>query len=90
MFKVLRKTNIADNLYKLDIEAPAIAAKVKPGQFIMLLVDEKGERIPITICGWDRVLGTISIVVSKVGTSSQRRIGDRPYHWSLGQSIRDR
>ena len=72
MFKVLRKTNIADNLYKLDIEAPAIAAKVKPGQFIMLLVDEKGERIPITICGWDRVLGTISIVVSKVGTSTTK------------------
>ncbi len=72
MFKVCKKTEIANNLFKLDIEAPAIAAKVQAGQFIMLLVDDHGERIPLTICDWNKENGTISIVVSKVGTSTTK------------------
>jgi ferredoxin--NADP+ reductase len=70
MYKILRKEPLAPTISLCEVEAPAVARKAQPGQFIMLMVDEKGERIPITIADWDRERGSISIVVSQVGPTT--------------------
>ena len=56
----------------MDIEAPRVAKHCEPGQFIIVKIDEKGERIPLTICDYDREAGTVTIVTQIVGASSQR------------------
>ena len=56
----------------LEIEAPAIAKKAQPGQFIIAKIDEKGERIPLTICDYDRDKGIVTIVFQIVGASTER------------------
>jgi ferredoxin--NADP+ reductase len=70
MYKVSNKWELASGVYMLEIEAPAVAQKAAPGQFVMLMVDEKGERIPLSIADWNRQRGTVSIVVSQVGTTT--------------------
>jgi ferredoxin--NADP+ reductase len=70
MYKILRRENLAPTISLFEVEAPAVARKAQPGQFIMLMVDEKGERIPLTIADWDRERGSISIVVSEVGPTT--------------------
>ena len=72
MYKILRKENLTPTIRLFDIEAPAIARKAQPGQFIMLMVNEEGERIPLTIADWDRNKGSISIVVSEVGITTSK------------------
>jgi ferredoxin--NADP+ reductase len=85
MFKIIAKEALSPtvNLYK--IEAPAVAAKAKAGQFIMLMVDERGERIPLTIAGWDPAEGSISLVVSNVGATTGKlsalKAGDTLAHF---------
>ncbi len=54
-----------------EVEAPDIAAKAQPGQFVIVIVDEKGERIPLTICGYDRAKGTVSFAFHEVGKTTK-------------------
>ena len=72
MYKILEKQVLGPQVTKMVIEAPAIAKKAEPGQFIILRIDEKGERIPLTICDYDREAGTITIVVQEVGASTTK------------------
>lgn len=72
MFKVLEKREIAPNTHEVVIEAPRIAAKVQPGQFVILMVDAASERVPYTLADWDPERGTITIVVLEVGQSSRK------------------
>ncbi|MBW2975449.1 sulfide/dihydroorotate dehydrogenase-like FAD/NAD-binding protein [Candidatus Woesearchaeota archaeon] len=68
MYPILQKRKLAENTYLIEIEAPAIAKKAKPGQFVILMIDEKGERIPLTIA--DSGKRTITIVFLAVGKTT--------------------
>ena len=70
MFKILRKEEWSPNVYAMDIEAPRVAKKAQAGQFIVLRVNEEGERIPLTIADFDRVMGRILIVFQAIGAST--------------------
>lgn len=70
MYKIQKKTFISEKIFLMDIEAPMTARNCQPGQFVIVKADEKGERIPLTICDFDREKGTVTIVVQIVGASS--------------------
>ena len=70
MFKIVRKEALNPNVTLMEIEAPFVAKKVKAGQFIILRIDEFGERLPLTVAGYDREKGTVSIIFQKVGFST--------------------
>ena len=72
MYKIIKKELLAPNIYLMDIDAPQVAKSCKPGQFIIVKIDEKGERIPLTICDYDREKGTVTIVYQTLGASTQR------------------
>lgn len=72
MYKILKKERLAEGIYSFDIEAKAIAKKALPGQFIILIVDENGERIPLTICDSDEAKGLVNIVVQGLGASTKK------------------
>ena len=72
MYKILDKVDYSDDVYMQVIEAPAIAAACQPGQFIILRIDEAGERIPLTIADFGREAGTITIVVQAIGKSTRQ------------------
>lgn len=72
MYKILKAQQLASNIYEMVVEAPRVAASCKPGQFIIVKIDEKGERIPLTICDYDKEEGTITIVFQPVGASTTR------------------
>ncbi|MGL4849945.1 MAG: sulfide/dihydroorotate dehydrogenase-like FAD/NAD-binding protein [Clostridium sp.] len=80
MFKIVKKEVLAENLFLMDIEAKRVAKSAKPGQFIIIKTDEKGERIPLTIADYDKERGTVSIVFQIVGEGSRElgslNIGD--------------
>ena len=71
MYKILKAEELADNIYLMEVEAKRIAAACKPGQFIIVRTDDEGERIPLTICDYDREKGTITIVFQIVGAATQ-------------------
>jgi ferredoxin/flavodoxin---NADP+ reductase len=71
MFKILDKKVLSPGVYQFDIEAPRVAKKAEPGQFIVLRVNEEGERIPLTIADFDRAKGTITIIFQAVGASTE-------------------
>lgn len=83
MYKIVRKRNLNDTVTLLAVDAPLIAAKAQPGQFIIFRVDERGERIPLTIADFDREKGTVTIIFQHVGRStfmlSQLEPGDDIY-----------
>ena len=68
MYKIIRAEELTTNIYLMDVEAPRVAKRCEPGQFIIVRLDEEGERIPLTICDYDRSKGTITIVFP-VGTA---------------------
>ena len=70
MYNIVRKERLAPNIKLIDISAPAVAAKSKPGQFVILRIHEKGERFPITITDADPVRGIVSLIFAEVGKSS--------------------
>ena len=70
MYKILRREDLTPTVHLFEVEALAAAKKTRPGQFAMVMVDEKGERIPLTIADWNRDRGSISFVVSVVGTTT--------------------
>lgn len=71
MFPILHKEVLAPSLNLFVIKAPEIAAKAEPGQFVILRVEEKGERIPLTIADFDRQAGTITIIFQEVGYTTK-------------------
>lgn len=70
MFKILTKEELSPQVYAMEIEAPRVAKKAEPGQFIVLRVNEKGERIPLTIANFDREAGKILLVFQVIGAST--------------------
>ena len=70
MYRILRAEKLAANIFLMDVEAPRVAKKCLPGQFIIVRTDENGERIPLTICDYDREKGTITIVFQPIGEST--------------------
>jgi len=72
MYKITKKEYLAPNIYLMDIEAPRVARAAKPGQFVIVKIDEKGERIPLTICDYDKIAGTVTIVFQTMGSSTKR------------------
>ena len=70
MYKIVRKKDLNASVCLMDIEAPFIAKKAKAGQFIIFRIDEMGERVPLTIAGYDREKGTVTIIFQKVGFST--------------------
>ena len=71
MFKIVRKKELNEAVTLMDIEAPFIAKKAKAGQFIIFRIDEMGERVPLTIAGYDREKGTVTIIFQKVGFATK-------------------
>ena len=72
MFKIVEKTLLAENIYKLRIEAPRVANSALPGQFVIVRVDEHGERVPLTIADFDKEAGTVTIVIQTIGASTKK------------------
>jgi len=72
MYKILKAEKLADQIFLMDVEAPRIAKYCEPGQFVIVKMDEKGERIPLTICDYDREAGSITIVFQTVGASTEK------------------
>lgn len=75
MYKILNNKRLAPHIYCMEIEAPDIAKKRRPGQFVIVRVDEKGERIPLTIASADIDTGSISIIFQAVGRTTQKMAG---------------
>ena len=72
MYKIVTRRELNPTVTLLEIEAPLIAKKAEPGQFIILRVDEQGERIPLTIAGYDREKGTVTIIFQVVGATTEK------------------
>ena len=72
MFKVVNKRYLANNIWLVDVEAPNVAKACLPGQFVIVRLDEKAERVPLTICDYDREKNTITLVYQAVGASTMR------------------
>lgn len=72
MYPIVRKDTLADNIILMDIKAPRVANECLPGQFIIAKTDEVGERIPLTICDYDREKETVTIVVQTIGAGTER------------------
>ncbi len=71
MYKILKKQELAANIYLMDVEAKRVAKSCMPGQFVIVRMDEEGERIPLTICDYDREAGTVTIVFQTVGAGTK-------------------
>lgn len=84
MYKIVRKEALKPTVILYEIEAPMVAKKAQPGQFIILRVDENGERIPITIHDYDREKGTVTIIVQTIGATTEKLS-----HKSEGEYIQD-
>ena len=72
MYQIMKAEKLADKIFLMDVHAPRVAQHCQPGQFVIVKMDEKGERIPLTICDYDRESGTITIVVQEVGASTTK------------------
>ena len=84
MYKIVSKIELNPTVTKMEIEAPFVAAKAEPGQFIILRVDEEGERIPLTVAGYDRQKGTVTIIFQIVGGTTEKL-----NHLEEGDSLHD-
>ncbi len=80
MYKIVNRRDLNPTVTELDIEAPLVANKAKAGQFIILRVDEEGERIPLTVAGTDKKAGTVKIIFQIVGSTTEKlnhkKVGD--------------
>lgn len=72
MYKILKAEQLAANIYLMDVEAPRVAKHCLPGQFVIVKMDEVGERIPLTICDYDSEKGSVTIVFQPIGASTTR------------------
>ena len=71
MYKIVKKRELNPTVTMMDIDAPFVARKAEPGQFIILRVDADGERIPLTVAGYDRQAGTVKIIFQIVGATTE-------------------
>jgi len=74
LYKIVEKKELAPNIYSMDILAPRVANSAQPGQFVIVITDESGERIPLTICDYDKEKGTVNIVVQAMGCSTKKMV----------------
>ena len=72
MYQILKAEKLADKIYLMVVEAPRVARSCQPGEFVIVKMDEAGERIPLTICDFDREKGTVTIVFQTVGASTEK------------------
>lgn len=72
MYKILKAEQLAANIYLMDVEAPRVAKHCLPGQFVIVKMDEVGERIPLTICDYDSEKGSVTIVFQPIGASTTK------------------
>lgn len=84
MFRIVKKEPLNPSVTRMSIEAPLVAQKVQPGQFIILRVEEDGERIPLTVAGYDRQAGTVDIIFQIVGATTEKL-----NHKQAGETIPD-
>lgn len=84
MYRIIKAEELAANIYLMDVEAPRVAHSCQPGQFVIVRMDEDGERIPLTICDYDREKGTITIVFQVVGAATEMM-----RHLKTGDSFHD-
>ena len=84
MYRIVKKRVLNPTVSLMEIEAPAVARKAEPGQFIILRVDEEGERIPLTIADFDREKGTVTIIYQVVGATTEKL-----NHKEEGESLQD-
>ena len=84
MFKIVTKRVLNPTVTLMEVDAPLIAAKAEPGQFIILRVDEEGERIPLTVADYDREKGTVTIIFQIVGATTEKL-----NHLNEGEYIHD-
>lgn len=78
MYKIITKEMLTPTICKMKVEAPRVAAAARPGQFLIVRADEKGERIPLTISDFDAKEGTVTIVTQQIGVSSSEIISFEP------------
>ncbi len=72
MYRIIARETLTENIHLLEVEAPEVARKAQPGQFVVVMVDEEGERIPLTIADWDVERGSITIILLAVGTTTMK------------------
>ena len=84
MFRIVKKEPLNPSVTRMSIAAPLVAKKVQPGQFIILRVEENGERIPLTVAGYDREAGTVDIIFQIVGATTEKL-----NHKQQGETIPD-
>ena len=84
MYQIISKQELNPTVTRMEIKAPYVAAKAEPGQFIILRVDDEGERIPLTVAGYDRERGTVTIIFQIVGATTEKL-----NHLNEGDSLRD-
>ncbi len=72
MYKIVKKELLAPNIFSFDVHAPRVAESAQPGQFVIVIADEKGERVPLTICDYDLERGTVTIVLQAMGCSTKK------------------
>lgn len=84
MYKIVNAKELTTNIYLMDVEAKRVAKACQPGQFVIVRMDEEGERIPLTICDYDRDAGTVTIVFQTVGAGTQMMA-----HLQAGDSFHD-
>jgi len=72
MFPIIANEGLAPNVYRMRVQAPLVAEKCQPGQFIILIVDQEGERVPFTISGWDHQSGVVDFVYVAVGRTTHQ------------------
>jgi ferredoxin--NADP+ reductase len=86
MYEIIEKIVLSDNVKLMKIKAPLVARKAKSGQFVILRIDEKGERIPLTIADYDRNEGTVTVIFMEVGKSTKQlgtlKVGDSLLNFS--------
>lgn len=80
MYRIVDKKSLNDTVTMMSVEAPLVAKKALPGQFIILRTDEDGERIPLTVAGYDRAVGTVTVIFQVVGATTlalnRKEVGD--------------
>ena len=72
MYRIISKEKLADSIISIQVEAPLIAKKAKAGQFVIVVIDERGERIPLTLADWNESLGRIRLIFQEVGFTTSR------------------
>ncbi len=84
MYQIIKAEKLAEKIFLMDVKAERVAKSCKPGQFVIVKLDEKGERIPLTICDYNREEGTVTIVFQVIGASTERMA-----ELTVGDAFRD-